>query len=122
MDKAEGLIECVDSAHSFLDFKAPIDDKNSSSTNALKNFIESEPERKANLFRTFLGFVVSGIVLQLADRHGKAYCHVFNEICSLQYKRRDDGDRERESELSRNMSTISRLRQLLIEFVIFNHV
>jgi hypothetical protein len=61
----------VDNAHPFLEFKKAGDDKDSTSTDALKTFIEESPERKKNLFRTFLGFVVSGIVLQLADRHGK---------------------------------------------------
>jgi len=54
-----------------LEFKTATDNKDSTSTDALKNFIETSPERKQNLFRTFLGFVVSGIVLRLADRHGK---------------------------------------------------
>jgi hypothetical protein len=71
VDKTEGLIECVENAHPFLEFKIPGDNKDSTSTDALSTFIEKEPERKGNLFRTFLGFVVSGIVLQLADRHGK---------------------------------------------------
>jgi len=39
----------------------------------LKEFIDESPERKENLFRTFLGFIISGIVLELADRHGKIY-------------------------------------------------
>ena len=70
MDKMEGLIECVVNAHPFLEFKTPGENKDSTSTDALKEFIEKSPERKGNLFKTFLGFVVSGIVLQLADRHG----------------------------------------------------
>lgn len=71
MDKTEGLIECVDNAHPFLEFKSTDKDQSSTSTDALRQFIEQSPKRKMNLFRTFLGFVVSGIVLQLADRHGK---------------------------------------------------
>ncbi|CAF2407791.1 unnamed protein product [Rotaria sp. Silwood2] len=35
----------------------------------LKTFIKKSYERKKNLFSTFFGFVMSGIVLQLADRH-----------------------------------------------------
>ena len=65
------MIECVEGAHPFLEFKTPTDNKISNSSDALKKFIEKSSERKTNLFRTFLGFVVSGIVLQLADRHGK---------------------------------------------------
>jgi hypothetical protein len=71
VDKTEGLIECVKNAHPFLEFKTPDEKGNSTSTDALQKFIEQVPERKGNLFRTFLGFVISGIVLQLADRHGK---------------------------------------------------
>jgi len=69
VDKTEGLIECVEHAHPFLEFKTSDEKRDSTSTDALKKFIEGVPERKGNLFRTFLGFVVSGIVLQLADRH-----------------------------------------------------
>jgi len=43
----------------------------------LKTFIEESPERKRNLFRTFIGFVVSGIILELADRHGKMFFRVY---------------------------------------------
>jgi hypothetical protein len=71
VDKTEGLIECVENAHPFLEFKTAGENNASTSTDALKTFIEKSPERKGNLLRTFLGFVVSGIVLQLADRHGK---------------------------------------------------
>jgi hypothetical protein len=49
-----------------LEFKST--DKDS---NALKDFIDQSLERKENLFRTFLGFIISGFVLELADRHGK---------------------------------------------------
>jgi hypothetical protein len=73
VDKTEGLIECVEDAHPFLEFKTADKDKDSKSSAALKEFIEQSPERKENLFRTFLGFVISGIVLQLADRHGKIF-------------------------------------------------
>ena len=69
--KLEGLIECVENAHPFLEFKTSDNKNESKSTDALKKFVEESPERKINLFRTFLGFVVSGIVLQLADRHGE---------------------------------------------------
>lgn len=72
MDKVEGLIECVENAHPFIEFKTAVENKDSTSSDALKTFIEKSPERKANLLRTFLGFVVSGIVLQLADRHGRS--------------------------------------------------
>lgn len=65
------MIECVENAHPFLEFKTATENKDSTSSDALKTFIEKSPERKQNLFRTFLGFVVSGIVLRLADRHGK---------------------------------------------------
>ncbi|CAF0893444.1 unnamed protein product [Adineta ricciae] len=65
VDKNEGLIECVENAHPFIEFKTADD----STTDALRSFIEKSPERKGNLLRTFLGFVLSGIVLQLADRH-----------------------------------------------------
>lgn len=71
MGKTEGLIECVENAHPFLEFKSAEKEKNSSPSAALKEFIEQSSERKINLFRTFLGFVISGIVLELADRHGK---------------------------------------------------
>ncbi len=71
VDKTEGLIECVEHAHPFLEFKTAEESRDSTSTDALKKFIEQVPERKGNLFRTFLGFVISGIVLQLSDRHGK---------------------------------------------------
>ena len=70
MDKTEGLIECVEGAHPFIEFKTVEEKNDALSSDALKNFIVASPERKENLFRTFLGFVVSGIVLQLADRHG----------------------------------------------------
>ncbi|CAF0829009.1 unnamed protein product [Adineta steineri] len=71
VDKSEGLIECVENAHPFIEFKKTASDNKDaiSSSDALKTFIEKSPERKGNLFRTFLGFVVSGIVLQLSDRH-----------------------------------------------------
>lgn len=69
VDKTEGMIECVENAHPFLEFKTATENKDSTSSDALKTFIEKSPERKQNLFRTFLGFVVSGIVLRLADRH-----------------------------------------------------
>lgn len=73
VDKTEGLIECVENAHPFLEFKSASENKDSSSSSdALKAFIEKSPERKQNLFRTFLGFIVSGIVLRLADRHGRS--------------------------------------------------
>ena len=61
----------MDKAHPFLEFKNADTEKSSKSSDALRQFIEQSPERQKNLFRTFLGFVVSGIVLQLADRHGK---------------------------------------------------
>jgi hypothetical protein len=60
----------VEGAHPFIEFKTSGEKKDLTSSDSLKNFIEASPERKANLFRTFLGFVVCGIVLQLADRHG----------------------------------------------------
>lgn len=60
----------MENAHPFLEFKTAVENKDSTSTDALKTFIEKSPERKGNLFKTFLGFVISGIVLQLADRHG----------------------------------------------------
>ncbi|CAF1336413.1 unnamed protein product [Rotaria sp. Silwood1] len=69
VDKEEGLIEFVENAHPLLEFKADDENKKSKSSDALKKFIETKPEGKQNLFRSFLGFVVSGIVLQLADRH-----------------------------------------------------
>ncbi|CAF0920958.1 unnamed protein product [Adineta ricciae] len=69
VDKTEGLIECVENAHPFLEFKVADENRNSQSTDTLKTFIEQSPSRKENLYRTFLGFVVSGIVLELADRH-----------------------------------------------------
>jgi len=69
VDKTEGLIECVENAHPFLEFKNVGKEKESKSSGALKDFIDQSPERKKNLFRTFLGFVISGIVLELADRH-----------------------------------------------------
>jgi hypothetical protein len=72
LDKTEGLIECVDNAHPFLEFKTVDDKQNSTSSDVLKRFIKQSPERKINLFRTFLGFVVSGVALQLADRHGNS--------------------------------------------------
>ena len=75
VDKTEGLIECVDNAHPFLEFKTVDGKQNSTSSDTLKEFIEQSPERKVNLFRTFLGFVVSGIALQLADRHGNSLTH-----------------------------------------------
>jgi hypothetical protein len=53
------LIECVEDAHPFLEFKTADKDKDSKSSAALKEFIEQSPERKENLFRTFLGFVIS---------------------------------------------------------------
>lgn len=71
MGKLEGLIECVADARPFLEFKDADSKDKSSSNDALKKFIEQSPGRKGNLFRTFLGFVISGIVLELADRHGK---------------------------------------------------
>ncbi|CAF0739466.1 unnamed protein product [Rotaria sordida] len=69
VDESEGLIECVENAHPFLKFKGVDENKDSTSTHPLKLFIEQSFERKKNLFRTFLGFVISGIVLRLADRH-----------------------------------------------------
>lgn len=76
MRKTEGLIECVENAHPFLEFKNKDKGKDSESSATLKEFIEGSPERKTNLFRTFLGFVISGIVLELADRHGNSsICH-----------------------------------------------
>ncbi|CAF1477684.1 unnamed protein product [Adineta steineri] len=69
VDETEGLIECVENVHPFLEFKNADDDKNSKSSDALKQFIEQSADRKINLYRTFLGFVISGIVLKLADRH-----------------------------------------------------
>ena len=60
----------MENAHPFLEFKTAVENKDSTSTDDLKTFIEKAPERKGNLFKTFLGFVVSGIVLQLSDRHG----------------------------------------------------
>ena len=73
VDTTEGLIECVENAHPFIEFKTADDSKDSTSTDALRSFIEKSPERKGNLLRTFLGFVLSGIVLQLADRHGRLF-------------------------------------------------
>ncbi|CAF0750751.1 unnamed protein product [Didymodactylos carnosus] len=72
IDKTEGLIECVENAHPFLEFvkaKNGTASKNGESTDDLKQFIEKRPEGRANLLRSFLGFVVSGILLRLADRH-----------------------------------------------------
>ncbi|CAF3411818.1 unnamed protein product [Rotaria sp. Silwood1] len=69
VDKFEGLIECVDNAHSFLEFKRADENKDPTLPHPLKTFIEKSYERKKNLFRTFIGFVISGIVLRLADRH-----------------------------------------------------
>jgi phosphatidylinositol kinase/protein kinase (PI-3 family) len=73
VDKTEGLIECVENARAFLEFKKTADENDSKSADVLKKFIEQKPERQTNLFRTFLGFVISGIVLQLADRHGTIF-------------------------------------------------
>ncbi|CAF0960162.1 unnamed protein product [Rotaria sordida] len=67
--KTEGLVEFIDNAHPFLEFTVDDENKNSKSSDKLKKFIEIQPERQKNLFRTFLGFIISGIVLQLADRH-----------------------------------------------------
>ncbi|UJR14087.1 hypothetical protein I4U23_001083 [Adineta vaga] len=69
VDKTEGLIECVENAHSFREFTMADENNISKSSDALKQFVEQSPERRKNLVRTFLGFVISGIVFDLADRH-----------------------------------------------------